>query len=130
METSQEQIIQQVYDYTAKRLVQDKASTETVKDELIEQGVNEENAQAIIDYVKEQIKDARLKHAKDDMKYGALWCIGGLIVTGATYLLAENGGSYIVTWGAILWGGWQYFRGVIEKNNIEEEYKKKDDETN
>ena len=89
METSQEQIIQQVYDYTAKRLVQDKVSTETVKDELTEQGVNDENAQAIIDYVKEQIKDARLKHAKDDMKYGALWCIGGLIVTGATYLLAK-----------------------------------------
>ena len=42
METSQEQIIQQVYDYTVKRLVLDKASTETAKDELTEQSVNEE----------------------------------------------------------------------------------------
>lgn len=44
METSQEQIIQQVYDYTVKRLVLDKASTETAKDELTEQSVNEEIA--------------------------------------------------------------------------------------
>lgn len=119
MGTEQEQIIQQIYDYTVNRLMQDKVPTETVKQELIENGVGEEDAQCIIDHVKEQIKDVRLKHAKDEMKYGALWFIGGLIVTVATYSLAENGGSYIVTWGAILWGGWQFLRGAIEKNNIE-----------
>lgn len=119
-----ETIIQQVYDYTAKRLAQDNASEETVKKELCEQGINEDDAQIVIANVVKQIKEARLKHAKDDMKYGAIWCIGGLIVTGVTYMLAENGGSYIVTWGAILWGGWQYLRGVIDKNNIEGEDKK------
>ena len=44
METEQEQIIRQIYDYTVKRLMQDKVPTETVRQELIENGVGEEDA--------------------------------------------------------------------------------------
>jgi hypothetical protein len=50
-----------------------------------------------------------------NMLVGALWCIGGVVVTAATYsAVKESGGTYIVAWGAILFGGIQFFRGVFQ----------------
>jgi hypothetical protein len=58
---------------------------------------------------------ARLQAAKTNMFYGALWCIGGFAVTAITYqAAAAGGGRYILAWGAILFGGIQFFRGVIQ----------------
>ena len=38
------------------------------------------------------------------MKYGALWCVGGIVGTAA--LIG------FIFWGAILFGGIQFFKGV------------------
>jgi hypothetical protein len=39
----------------------------------------------------------------------------GIVVTAGTYLLAEErgGGRYIVAWGAMLFGGLQFLRGLF-----------------
>ncbi len=50
--------------------------------------------------------------ASKNMLIGGLWCGGGLIVTIATYSAASGGGSYVVAWGAILFGGIQFMRGL------------------
>jgi hypothetical protein len=50
-----------------------------------------------------------------NMTYGALWCIGGTIVTVLGYQFAASspgGGSYMIFWGAILFGGLQFLKGV------------------
>jgi hypothetical protein len=52
--------------------------------------------------------------ARKNMLYGALWCIGGIIVTVTTYSAASGGGTYIVAWGAILFGGLQFLSGVYQ----------------
>ena len=49
------------------------------------------------------------------MLHGAFWCIGGILVTAITYMAAASGsggGSYIVAWGAIIFGALQFFRGL------------------
>jgi len=53
--------------------------------------------------------------AQRQMIIGALWCIGGIAVTAATYSAASGpgGGSYVVAWGAILFGGLQFVRGFV-----------------
>lgn len=51
-----------------------------------------------------------------DLKVGALWCIGGIIVTAVTYSNATaspSGGHYIIAWGAILFGGIQFLKGLF-----------------
>ena len=53
--------------------------------------------------------------ANHDMMVGGLWFFGGLAVTSFTFLAASGGGSYMVAWGAILFGGIQFFRGVLSK---------------
>lgn len=49
---------------------------------------------------------------KGDAIVGALFFFGGLIITLVTYSSAEGGGSYVVAWGAILFGFIQMVRGL------------------
>lgn len=51
--------------------------------------------------------------AARNMLVGALWCIGGIVVTAVTYSAAANGGTYVVTWGAIVFGGLQFLKGLF-----------------
>jgi hypothetical protein len=52
------------------------------------------------------------------MLYGGIVCVAGIVVTGVTYLAASGpgGGTYLVAWGAILFGGLRFFRGLTGKN--------------
>ena len=44
---------------------------------------------------------------------GACWCIGGLVVTAVSYNAGKNtGGTYIVAWGAVVFGGYQFLKGL------------------
>ena len=50
--------------------------------------------------------------ARSDIRVGAFWLIGGIIITIVTYSMSATGGRYIVAWGAILFGGIQLLRGL------------------
>src|SRR5262245_58110945 len=66
--------------------------------------------------VEEPIRGDR-DEAMRNMTVGGLWCVGGLVVTGITYGVASSGsggGSYVVAWGAIIFGGIQFLRGLFQ----------------
>jgi hypothetical protein len=44
---------------------------------------------------------------------GGIICIVGIVITVGTYSAAADGGSYTIAWGAILFGGIQFFRGLV-----------------
>jgi hypothetical protein len=46
--------------------------------------------------------------------HGSIFAIG-LAVTVGTYLTASNGRTYVVAWGAILFGGFRFFRALAGK---------------
>ena len=51
--------------------------------------------------------------------YGALWFVGGILVTVCSYLSAARspyGGTYIVAWGAIVYGIWRISQGLSGRN--------------
>lgn len=48
------------------------------------------------------------------MLLGALWAVGGLAITGATYLSAEPGGSFVMAWGAVAYGLFEIGRGALK----------------
>ena len=54
--------------------------------------------------IEQEYISAKKKQAENDMLYGALWCIGGIIATAAHI--------GFIFWGAILFGGIQFFRGL------------------
>ena len=47
------------------------------------------------------------------MIMGAVICLVGIAITVGTYTAAEGGGSYMVAWGAIIFGAVQFFRGLM-----------------
>lgn len=55
------------------------------------------------------------EQANHDMVVGALWCIGGGLVTALTYSVAQGGGTYLVCWGAIIFGGIQFLKGLFNR---------------
>jgi hypothetical protein len=58
--------------------------------------------------------DSRSDAMNKDVMQGGLWLAGGLVVTALTYSSASGGGSYVVAWGAIIFGGIQFFRGLAQ----------------
>lgn len=110
----EKQVIEQVYNYAADLIIRQSRPDYEVVELLQDKGLNESNAQLIVDKIVSQVNDARRSKAKKDIIYGALWCVGGIIITIGTYSAASNGGgTYVVTWGAILFGGIQLFKGII-----------------
>jgi len=75
-----------------------------IKAALLARGLDADNAEYIVNMLEQQIVDEKKEKAKKDMLYGALWCVGGLILT-----LAHIG---FIFWGAIVFGAIQFFRGV------------------
>jgi len=103
-----QELVNQYYNLAVNYFNQGKSGYET-KNLLIEEGLDPDLAASIVEKIEMQIHDLQQEHAhaqaKKDMLYGALWCIGGTVLT-----LSNIG---FIFWGAILFGGIQFFRGLI-----------------
>jgi hypothetical protein len=98
-----------VYNFAADLLVNRGNSTEQVKKALIDKGVEKERANTIVNELEDQIAEAKKSSAKKDILYGSLWCVGGLILT-----IFDTG---FIFWGAIVFGGIQLIKGLINSNS-------------
>lgn len=65
--------------------------------------------------------------AKAEMVKGALWLVGGALLTGITYAAAEPGGTYAIFWGAFAYGGFRFLRALYYWANPEALLQKKKD---
>jgi len=115
--TSQSQpIVNQVnmgemYAFAVDLMINEKQSaTETVH-ALVAQGLNAENASIMVANIEQEIRTAKKSHGGRQMIYGALWFIGGTVLTLAS--LGSDGGG-ILFWGAILFGAIQFLYGMFE----------------
>lgn len=118
-------VARQYYQFVADEMSRG-TGHDDIKAVLMEGGLTAEAADSVIeDVARERMnaialrqkaaKEAKRAEAKSDMLYGALWCIGGLVVTIGSFVLADanGGGRYVVTWGAVIFGAYQFFRGVM-----------------
>jgi hypothetical protein len=102
--TQTQEFVDQVYEYAANLLVKMKRSATEVEQLLVAQGLDAESATTVVSNLQIQIRDAKKAQAKKDMLHGGLWCVGGTALT-----MAHIGFFF---WGAIVFGGIQFFRGV------------------
>jgi uncharacterized glyoxalase superfamily metalloenzyme YdcJ len=103
----QQKVINQLYEYAANLMIKEKKDAQDTQKILVEQGLDAESAAIIVSNLEQQIESVKKDNANKDMLYGALWCIGGIIATAAHI-------GYIF-WGAILFGGIQFFRGLLRQ---------------
>lgn len=104
--TESQEAVNQLYNFAANLLVHQEKSSYETRVALIEKGLSAENAEFIVETIEEQIEEAKRQKAKKNILYGTLWCIAGTALT-----LANVG---FIFWGAILFGGIQFFKGLID----------------
>jgi hypothetical protein len=107
---STQDAVRAIYAY-AGSLMKANVSDDEIRGKLTEKGVNAEAANVVI----RNLHQAKRKVAQKDMLIGAGFCIVGLIITIATYTTAASsrgGGTYVIAWGAIIFGALQFFRGL------------------
>jgi hypothetical protein len=107
METAppvQQESLDHMNAYAADLLVNKTRTAEDVIELLKEKGLSHETASGIVFDLQDQINSAKKSAANKDMLYGALWCVGGLILT-----FTDTG---FIFWGAIIFGAIQFFKGV------------------
>ena len=111
----QQEIVNQIYGFTADMLYNQKKSVEETKAALIENGLRAEDADVVIANLQNQYKQEKREAGNKNMLYGALWSVGGLLVTILTYSAASDGGTYVVAWGAVIFGAIQFFKGLFQR---------------
>ena len=85
-----------------------------VEEVLRAQGFDAAAAAAIVAQA-DGAKNERRVAGRRHMITGAVVCTIGIVITAVSYSSAvEGGGSYVITWGAIVFGGIQFFRGLIQ----------------
>ena len=93
-----------LYQYAANLLANGNKSGAEVERLLVLKGLGAEEASAVVRELEDPIREAKKAQAKKDMLHGGLWCAGGLALT-----MAHVG---FVFWGAILFGGIQFIKGL------------------
>jgi hypothetical protein len=91
--------------YASNLLYNQNKSPEESVQILVSKGIETIYAQTLINKLLLQGSEFKKKAVNNDILYGALWCIGGIILTAADV-------GYIF-WGAIVFGGFQLIRGLI-----------------
>lgn len=115
-EQSQDDVVRAIYAYAAEQM-RNGVADDKIKASLIERGLNEETAAAVVNNLAATRRDQRRDAGSKNMLYGALWAIGGTAVTVATYSAAQGGGTYVVAWGAILFGAIQFLQGIYQSTS-------------
>jgi hypothetical protein len=120
-EMTTEQAVEAVYRFAAQQM-RDGIAPAEIRRNLIEQGLSVEVATIVVDNLQEAMAKAHSQAGQKNMLFGALWCIGGIVVTVATYSAAASAGEgrYIIAWGAIVFGAVQFFRGLIQASGRQE----------
>lgn len=92
-------------------------SNERVVDELTKRGLSRDTARTVVQKLNEVRRRAKREAAYANMGKGGVICLIGIVVTVATYASAAsspNGGSYVIAWGAILFGGIRFLQGLSQ----------------
>jgi hypothetical protein len=115
---SQDEIVRAVYGFAAG-LMREGRSEYQIEKALVDKGIDTESARGIVSNLSRMRSEAIRKAALKNMAIGAAICVVGIIVTFGTYSAAaasSRGGSYVVAWGAIIFGGLRFFRALSQYN--------------
>lgn len=113
---SADDVVDAIHVFAADQLEKGTPHTD-IQELLVERGLDHSLAARVIANLLDADRAAKHAVGRQNMMFGAIWCVGGIAVTLATRASATGGGVYIVAWGAIIVGGIQFFRGVLQCNS-------------
>src|SRR5260221_539363 len=98
----------------AAKLMKNGIADNVIRSKIVVMGLTDEQASAVINTLRKVRKEVQRKTGQRNMLIGGLICLAGIIITVATLSATRGGGTYILMWGAILFGGVQCTAGVIQ----------------
>ena len=118
---NQDELITALYPF-ARRLIMERKSPREVTQALMDKGLTEEAADALTSRIRRErqeeysakASEENTEEAMRNMAIGGAVCLIGLFVTIVSYQNAAGGGRYVLAWGAILFGGFQFFKGLFQ----------------
>lgn len=116
-----EELVEQIYGFAADHIAAGKSPSE-VERLLVEQGLDAQSASTVVSNLVQARSQAYRSAGTRNMLIGALFCVGGILVTVISYNAAANnagGGRYVVAWGAVIFGAIQFFRGLAQSGGGE-----------
>lgn len=97
----------------ALAMLQTGSTPSQVRTHLLKKGMTAPAFDALLAPLFTDWRTVAEKRASKQMKTGAAWAVGGLLVTLLTYsAVARSGGTYFVAWGAIVFGSIRFFTGL------------------
>ena len=108
---TEDQVVESIVNY-ALQMLRDGKSRDEIEAALLEKGVPKDFVQHVVGELWQARSNAVRRLGRKHMGIGAAWCIGGAVVTWATMAAAQNGGTYVVAWGAIIFGGLEFLWGL------------------
>jgi hypothetical protein len=96
---------------TALALLQAGLSPEQVTNRLVEEGTPQAQAETVVGLMAERHRRQTAEASRRDIRTGALWFIGGALLSAGTYYFAPPGESFLLAWGPVIFGGLQFARG-------------------
>jgi len=87
-------------------------SNPQIESKLMEKGLTALSVVEIMRDIAKQRAGATKEAGIRNMFLGGLVCVGGIVVTVVTYAAAMGGGTFIVAWGAIIFGAGLFVRGL------------------
>lgn len=113
---SEEEVMLAAYALAAEQLAIGKSSRQ-IHSLLVAKGLDQESAATVASNAARMRSESNHEAGRKDMVIGGLMCVGGIIVTAASYGAAPAGGTYLVAWGAIVFGAFRFIRGRLESSD-------------
>lgn len=116
-ELNPDQVAEAAYGLAAQEMINGRADAE-IEAMLVEKGLSMDDAAGVVANLRYHRDEAVRKAGQKNMLFGALWAGGGLLVTILTMQAAQGGGTYVVAWGAVIFGAIQFIQGVVQVSSL------------
>ena len=88
------------------------STNEEIYNGLLQREIDKDSATLMISSMEAKAKDILASHEADKLR-GGLVCAAGLAITFVTYsAVSTSGGTYVVAWGAIIFGAIRFFKAL------------------
>jgi len=108
---SDEEKIEKIYRFAAERM-RSGSSDAAIRKELQSKGLDADSSRVVLEDLAYLQQNARKDESQKLLAQGVVWLVGGIAVAAMTYSSPSSSGTYVIAWGAIIFGGVQLVRGL------------------
>jgi len=114
-ESLKDATMEEVYE-VARKHIRSGASAQEVQSLLVGRGINPQAAASVVKNVIQMRSESKGPGGAGvkNMMVGGLICLVGTAATVMSYMAASSGGTYVVAWGAIVFGAIQFCYGLVD----------------